>query len=227
MISVFDAVSKTSYPGRGIVLGTTPSGRAAAAYFIMGRSQNSRNRVFAMENGVLRTLPRDPSKVADPSLIIYAAARTLGEHFIVTNGDQTDTIYETMKAGGTFENALRTREFEPDAPNFTPRVSGMLTMRDGAFAYKLAILKKGCGCERFFFEYEAPTPGHFLHTYDRGGDPLPSFTGEPEPVAIGEDFAEEIWKGLDAANKIALFARVIDPKTGEITDKIINKPEDR
>lgn len=225
MTPLHKAIGRERYPGRGIVLGRHADGRAVLAYFIMGRSENSQNRVFEPVGSDLRTRAFDPAKLRDPSLILYAPVRALPGRQIVTNGDQTDTIYDALRAGGTFEDALRARVYEPDAPNFTPRVSGLVTFADGAFSYKLAILKKGCGCERFFFEYEAPVPGlgHFLHTYERDGAPIPSFSGEPEPVSLTGDVGQAIWAALDPEYRVSLFVRLIDPKTQSAEDTLINR----
>ena len=217
------------YPGRGILLGRSADGqRAVTAYFIMGRSANSRNRVFAATADGIRTRAFDESKVTDPSLIIYRPVRVLGDgRTIVTNGDQTDTIRDFLLAGKTFAQALRTRTFEPDAPNYTPRISGLLE-RDGS--YTLSILKAGCSgmCDRQFFEYTCcADTGHFISTYQGDGDPLPSFAGEPVPVSIGCDRAEELagalWESLNEANKISLFVQYIDLETGFPETVIINK----
>ena len=222
------------YVGRGIVLGKTPGGRAALAYFIMGRSANSRNRVFEVQNGLVRTTPYDASKVEDPSLIIYAALRKYENHVIVTNGDQTDTVYEFLTRGKTFAEALDTRCFEPDAPNFTPRISGMLTFQGGDFTYRMNILKSadplGTACVRENFAYPAlPGLGHFLHTYVCNGNPvIPTFQGEPERVAIPQDmesFVEMLWNNLNEDNKISLFVRYTDLATGEYRQKVINRYE--
>ena len=219
------------YPGRGIVLGRSADGeQAALAYFIMGRSENSRNRVFVSTPDGIRTQAHDPSKMTDPSLIIYAPVRRYGTTTIVTNGDQTDTIREGMAAGKSFAGALRTRAFEPDAPNYTPRISGVVA---GDGAYALSILKSADGvpacCRRYFFEYEHPIAGqaHFIHTYMGDGDPLPSFEGEPEQVAItaptAAAWADEIWDALDGENKVSLFVQYIDLKTGAAQSIIKNK----
>lgn len=217
------------YVGRGIVLGRSADGsKAVSAYFIMGRSQNSRNRVFTLRDGALFTEPFDASKVEDPSLIIYAALRMLDNKLIVTNGDQTDTILEFLERGLPMEQALRTREFEPDGPNWTPRISGLLSP-DGS--YKLSILKsadpEGSACARQTFEYPAlPGVGHFLHTYVCNGSPIPTFQGEPERVAIGGDmdaFTDELWASLDADNKISLFVRYTDLETRTFRQRILNK----
>ena len=223
--SVKETVGADPYVGRGIIVGATPSGRSAVAYFIMGRSENSRNRVFELKPDGLYTKPYDESKVADPSLIIYRAACEVENNVIVTNGDQTDTIASALASGGTFESALSTREFEPDAPNFTPRISAMITYEGDTFSYKMSILKsadaEGTGCARFYFNYPARAGvGHFIHTYVGNGSPLPSFQGEPERVAICEDaraFAEDVWSALDEDNKISLYVCF----TGNGEDEII------
>ncbi len=221
-----------SYPGRGIVVGKSADGtKACAAYFIMGRSANSRNRVFTVKNGEVFTEPFDASKVEDPSLIIYAAVRQYENNLIVTNGNQTDTIYEGLAAGKSFSQALTAREFEPDAPNLTPRISGMLTFDQGDFTYEMSILKsadaEGTGCNRFTYSYVPMNGvGHFLHTYVCDGNPIPTFQGEPERVAIPNDmesFAREIWESLDENNKISLYVRYIDLATGNVEEKLINK----
>ena len=221
-----------SYPGRGIVVGKSADGtKACAAYFIMGRSANSRNRVFTVKNGEVFTEPFDASKVEDPSLIIYAAVRQYENNLIVTNGNQTDTIYEGLAAGKSFSQALTAREFEPDAPNLTPRISGMLTFDQGDFTYEMSILKsadaEGTGCNRFTYAYVPMNGvGHFLHTYVCDGNPIPTFQGEPERVAIPDDmesFAREIWESLDENNKISLYVRYVDLATGKVEEKLINK----
>ena len=220
------------YVGRGIVIGKTSDGKnAAIAYFIMGRSENSRNRVFEVVDGDVFTKPFDESKIKDPSLIIYAALRTLDNKLIVTNGDQTDTVYGFVSQGKRFEDALETRSFEPDAPNYTPRISGMLTFSNGDFGYKMSILKSidkdGNDCARYTFEYPAVAGlGHFIHTYVTDGDPIPTFQGEPERVAVPDsidEFADDIWNHLDPENKISLFVRYVDLKTMKSSDKLINK----
>lgn len=230
--ALFEEVGSTSYPGRGIVLGSSADGKAVMAYFIMGRSSNSRNRVFVPQDGGIRTQAFDPSKLEDPSLIIYAPVRVLGNTTIVTNGDQTDTIYDGMKEGLTFEQSLRCREFEPDAPNYTPRISGIVTCEDGGFKYSMSILKSNNGdpsaCLRFTFDYSAPEngAGHFIHTYMGDGNPLPSYEGEPTPVTIEGDidsFTENLWNSLNADNKVSLFVRWLDAKTGECETRILNK----
>lgn len=222
-----------SYPGRGIVIGKSPNGKyAVTAYFIMGRSVNSRNRIFVEEGEGIRTEAFDPAKLSDPSLVIYAPVRVLGNKTIVTNGDQTDTIYELMDKQQTFEQALRTREFEPDAPNYTPRISGILHIEDGQFNYAMSILKSNHGnpsqCNRYTFSYTNPLDGegHFIHTYMGDGNPLPSFEGEPELVEILDDmeeFTNMLWGSLNEENKVSLFVRYIDIATGEYKTAIVNK----
>ena len=227
-----ERITGNPYVGRGIVIGKSQDGtKACAAYFIMGRSENSRNRIFAKEDGVLYTKPFDESKVEDPSLIIYAAVREYENHLIVTNGDQTDTIYEGLQKGRSFTDSLETREFEPDAPNFTPRISGMLTLTEDDFKYKMSILKsadeQGTACSRYSFFYEAlPGTGHFIHTYVTDGNPLPTFQGEPERVVIPDEIdamADEIWNALDEDNKISLYVRYTDLHTGQKEERLINK----
>ena len=216
--SISELLKGNSYPGRGIIIGDTPDGRSVIAYFIMGRSENSRNRVFEINEDGLYTKPFDESKVADPSLIIYRAAGDFENRTVVTNGDQTDTVLAALEQGGSFESALETREFEPDAPNFTPRISGMVTYEGDSFTYKMSILKsadaEGSACARFFYNYPAvPGVGHFIHTYVGDGNPLPSFQGEPERVSIPADteaFAKELWDALDPDNKISLYVSVVD-----------------
>ena len=219
------------YAGRGIVIGTSPDRKnAVCAYFIMGRSENSRNRVFVKEGETLKTEPFDVSKVSDPSLIIYNAVRKTENSLIVTNGDQTDTVYNLMSGGKSFKESLETREFEPDAPNFTPRISGILYFENG-FNYEMSILKSidenGSECCRYTYSYPSVAGlGHFIHTYNRNGDPLPTFTGEPHRISIKnniEEFAGEIWESLNVDNKISLYVRYTDIETGKYTDKIINK----
>ena len=228
--SMAERLSGNTYPGRGIVLGVTPDGKkAVAAYFIMGRSVNSRNRVFVREPDGIRTEAFDPSKMVDPSLIIYHPVREVGQGLIVTNGDQTDTIREYLAKGESWEAALRTRKFEHDGPNWTPRISGLQAI-DGS--YKLSILKaadpEGNGCARFFYEYPATAGlGHFLHTYVCDGSPvIPTFQGEPERVSIPDDidiFTSELWGNLNADNKISLFVRYTDLETREYEQHIVNK----
>ena len=233
MLSLETELKENAYPGRGIVIGKSKDGtKAVTAYFIMGRSENSRNRVFVEDGEGIRTQAFDPSKLSDPSLIIYAPVRVLGNKTIVTNGDQTDTIYELMDKQMTFEQSLRTREFEPDGPNYTPRISGIMHIKDGNYNYAMSILKSNNGnpdaCNRYTFAYENPVAGegHFIHTYQCDGNPLPSFEGEPKLVAIEDDmdaFADKIWNSLNADNKVSLFVRYIDIATGNYTSKIINK----
>ncbi len=227
-----DILKSNTYPGRGIVIGKSEDGKSAVfAYFIMGRSENSRNRIFIENGDEVIIHPFDASKVEDPSLIIYSPVRVYENHLIVTNGDQTDTVYEGLKAGKSFAAALETRAFEPDAPNFTPRISGMLTFEGGAFTYKMSILKsadaEGTACNRYTFNY-APIAGtgHFIHTYNCDGNPIPTFTGEPERVVIPSDidaFTEEIWTNLNEQNKISLYVRYVDLATGAVTNRMINK----
>ena len=232
--SAADLLKGNAYAGRGIIIGTSANGRyAVTAYFIMGRSENSRNRVFVEDGEGIRTQAFDPSKLEDPSLIIYAPVRVLGNKTIVTNGDQTDTIYELMDKQQTFEQALRTREFEPDAPNYTPRISGIMHIDNGEFNYAMSILKSNNGnpdaCNRYTFAYSAPVAGegHFIHTYMGDGNPLPSFEGEPTLVEIGNDdidtFAEKIWNSLNEDNKVSLFVRYIDIASNKAESRIINK----
>ena len=229
--SLSKELSATTYPGRGIVLGKSADARCFyIAYFIMGRSENSRNRIFEIDGRGIRTKAFDESKMVDPSLIIYAPVRVCGDVTIVTNGDQTDTIYDALEAGKTFEEALRSRTFEPDAPNFTPRISGVVEPK--ADRYRLSILKSADGdpasTRRYFFDYDAPRPGegHFIHTYQQDGTPLPSFEGEPVPVTIEGDletFSWTVWDNLNADNKVSLFTRSIDLETGAVTSLLFNK----
>lgn len=233
MRSLAQELSSNAYPGRGIVIGKTPDGtKAVAAYFIMGRSENSRNRVFVEDGEGIRTQAFDPSKLTDPSLIIYAPVRVLGNKTIVTNGDQTDTIYEGMDRQMTFEQSLRCRKFEPDGPNYTPRISGILHIEKDTFNYAMSILKSNNGnpdaCNRYTFAYENPAAGegHFIHTYMHDGNPLPSFEGEPKLVEMMDDmdnFAHMLWENLNPDNKVSLFVRYIDLATGQYETKIINK----
>ena len=227
-------LSGNEYPGRGIVLGTSEDGKSAViAYFIMGRSVNSRNRIFVEKDGGIITKAFDESKMVDPSLIIYAPVRVFGENTtIVTNGDQTDTVYDHLRKGFTFESALRTRSFEPDAPNWTPRISGLVERANGKMTYKMSILKSDNGdgdCpQRFFFEYANPKAGvgHFIHTYKCDGNPIPSFEGEPEKVELKGDidaFTKNVWENLNEANKVSLFVRYIDIATGACETRIVNK----
>lgn len=229
---IAELIKDNSYVGRGIVIGKTADGKkAATAYFIMGRSENSRNRIFTEKNGEVFTEPFDASKVQDPSLIIYAAIRSYENKLIVTNGNQTDTIYDSLANGGCFCKALKTREFEPDAPNFTPRISGMLTFANGDFTYKMSILKSidadGSDCARYTFDYPSVAGlGHFIHTYVCDGNPIPTFQGEPERVAIDNDidaFTDKLWNALDENNKISLYVRYVDLATGEADNRLINK----
>ncbi len=232
--SLYRELEGNSYPGRGIVLGRTGDGKSAvAAYFIMGRSVNSRNRIFVEEGEGIRTQAFDPSKLSDPSLIIYAPVRVLGNKTIVTNGDQTDTVYEGLSAGKSFEEALRAREFEPDAPNYTPRISGLLQMDKNSYSYIMSVLKSNHGdpscCCRYTFSYDNPPAGEgrFLHTYQGDGNPLPSFEGEPARISIEHDdidvFTEKLWDSLNGENKVSLFVRYIDMETGSYETRIINK----
>lgn len=226
-------IGSTSYPGRGIVIGTSTDGKyAVCAYFIMGRSENSRNRVFVEEGEGIRTQAFDPSKMEDPSLIIYAPVRVRGNSTIVTNGDQTDTIYDLMKEGQTFEQSLRTREFEPDAPNYTPRISGIMNVADGKYDFAMSILKSDHGdasqCIRNTFTYDNPKAGqgYFIHTYMGDGNPLPSYEGEPTLVSIEGDidtFTKNVWEALNVDNKVSLFTRYIEIATGKYESRIINK----
>lgn len=232
-LSIEKELQGNSYPGRGIIIGRSEDGsKAVTAYFIMGRSSNSRNRIFAEEGEGIRTQAFDESKLEDPSLIIYAPVRVLGNKTIVTNGDQTDTIYEGMDKQLTFEQSLRCREFEPDGPNFTPRISGIMHIENGKYNYAMSILKSNNGnpesCSRFTFAYENPAAGegHFIHTYKCDGAPLPSFEGEPKLIGIPDDmdaFADTLWNSLNEENKVSLFVRYIDIATGNYETKIINK----
>ena len=233
LLSIEQELKGNSYPGRGIIIGKSADGKkAVTAYFIMGRSENSRNRVFVEEGEGIRTQAFDPSKLSDPSLIIYAPVRVLDDKTIVTNGDQTDTVYDLMKEGKTFEESLRTREFEPDGPNYTPRISGIMNVKDNAFDYSMSILKSNNGnpdaCNRYTFSYSDPVAGegHFIHTYMCDGNPLPSFEGEPKLISIPDDmdaFADTLWTSLNEDNKVSLFVRYIDIATGKYETKIINK----
>ncbi|MEE1227749.1 MAG: IMP cyclohydrolase [Lachnospiraceae bacterium] len=233
MISIEKELKENSYPGRGIIVGRSEDGtKAVTAYFIMGRSSNSRNRVFVEDGEGIRTQAYDPSKLEDPSLIIYAPVRVLGNKTIVTNGDRTDTIYELMDKQQTFEQALRTREFEPDAPNYTPRISAVMHVENGHYSYAMSILKSNHGdpscCNRFTYAYEnCPAgEGHFISTYQHDGNPLPSFEGEPKLLAIPNDmdaWADMLWNSLNEDNKVSLFVRFIDIETGKYESRIINK----
>ena len=236
MMQLEHELRNNTYPGRGIVIGRSGDGKmAVAAYFIMGRSTNSRNRVFVTDGEGIRTKAFDPSKLEDPSLVIYAPVRVLGNQTIVTNGDQTDTIYDGLAKGLTFEQSLRSREFEPDAPNYTPRISGVMNVENGKFDYSMSILKSNYGdpscCDRFTFSYDNPVPGEgrFLHTYMGDGNPLPSFQGEPERVEIQGDidsFASMLWESLNEENKVSLFVRFIDITDGKYETRILNKNQD-
>ena len=233
MISIEKELKENSYPGRGIIVGRSEDGtKAVIAYFIMGRSSNSRNRIFVEDGEGIRTQAFDPSKLEDPSLIIYAPVRVLGNKTIVTNGDQTDTIYDGMDKQLTFEQSLRSREFEPDGPNYTPRISAVLHLEKGEFNYAMSILKSNNGnsesCNRYTFAYnKVPAgEGHFISTYMHDGNPLPSFEGEPVLVDIGDDidaFTELVWNNLNADNKVSLFVRYIDIETGKYESRIVNK----
>ncbi|MBR1892426.1 MAG: IMP cyclohydrolase [Lachnospiraceae bacterium] len=228
-----ELLQNNAYPGRGIVVGRSADGKKAViAYFIMGRSENSRNRVFVTDGEGIRTQAFDESKMEDPSLIIYAPVRVLGNKTIVTNGDQTDTIYENMDKQMTFEQSLRSREFEPDAPNYTPRISGIVHVLNGECNYAMSILKSNDGdpssCLRYNFAYNNPKngEGRFIHTYEGDGNPLPSFAGEPRKVEIAGDideFTESVWNALNEDNKVSLFTRFIDIETGKYESRIINK----
>ena len=228
-----ELVKGNRYPGRGIIVGESADGKkAVAAYFIMGRSANSRNRIFTEKNGEVFTEPFDAAKVEDPSLIIYAAIRKYGEHLIVTNGNQTDTIYDGLDAGMSFNEALKSRCFEPDAPNLTPRISAQLIFDDAAdFVYEMSILKsadaEGSKCNRYLYQYEPLNGvGHFIHTYECDGNPLPTFQGEPGRVAIPDsidEFADAVWNALDDENKISLYVRYTDLVSGEVENRLINK----
>jgi len=232
-IDLYEDLRSNAYPGRGIVIGKSADGKSAvAAYFIMGRSVNSRNRVFVEDGDGIRTQAFDPSKLEDPHLIIYAPVRVLGNKTIVTNGDQTDTIYELMNQQLTFEQALRTREFEDDAPNYTPRISGIIKTDKGGFNYAMSILKSDNGdpssCLRHTYTYHNPKAGdgRFIHTYMGDGSPLPSYEGEPTLVGIPNDideFTNGIWNALNEDNKVSLFVRFIDLETGKTDTRIVNK----
>ena len=233
MLSIEQELKNNSYPGRGIIIGKTPDGKkAVTAYFIMGRSENSRNRVFVEEGEGIHTQAFDPSKLTDPSLIIYAPVRVLGNKTIVTNGDQTDTIYDQMDKQMTFEQSLRCREFEPDGPNYTPRISGILHVENGKYSFAMSILKSSDGnpesCNRYTFAYETPVAGEgrFIHTYMSDGNPLPSFEGEPERIDILDDideYTQLLWNSLNEENKVSLFVRYIDIADGTYETRIVNK----
>lgn len=231
-LSLGQELSSNTYPGRGIVIGKSADGKyAVTAYFIMGRSTNSRNRVFVVDGEGIRTQAYDPAKLEDPSLVIYAPVRVLGNKTIVTNGDQTDTIYEMMDKQQTFEQSLRTRTYEPDSPNYTPRISGIMHIENGSYNYAMSILKSNNGnpdaCNRYTFAYENPVAGegHFIHTYMGDGNPLPSFEGEPTWVGIEGDidaFTKMIWDNLNEENKVSLFVRYIDIESGKYDTRIVN-----
>ncbi len=230
--SMGDTIRDNSYVGRGIAVGKTADGKKAAiGYFIMGRSENSKNRVFKEEGDDVVIYPFDESKVEDPSLIIYSPVKKLDDKVIVTNGDQTDTIYDFVKEGKSFKEALATREFEPDGPNWTPRISAMLTFADGDFSYEMSILKsvdeEGRACARYTYSYPAVSGlGHFIHTYEHDGQPLPTFQGEPRRIIIPDDieeFTSDIWDNLNEEKKISLYVRYIDLETGKAENKLINK----
>lgn len=233
MIDIQSELKEISYPGRGIIIGKSKDGKSAVtAYFIMGRSSNSRNRIFVEDGEGIRTQAFDESKLEDPSLIIYAPVRVLGNKTIVTNGDQTDTIYDGMDKQLTFEQSLRSREFEPDGPNYTPRISGIMHIENGSYNYAMSILKSNNGnpdaCNRYTFAYENPVAGegHFIHTYMHDGNPLPSFEGEPKLVNIENDidsYTNMLWDSLNEENKVSLFVRYIDIETGKYESRIINK----
>lgn len=228
-----ELLKSNAYPGRGIVIGRSEDGsKAVTAYFIMGRSVNSRNRVFTETEDGIKTEAFDPSKLSDPHLIIYSPVRVLGNKTIVTNGDQTDTIYELMDRQYTFEQSLRGREFEDDAPNYTPRISGIMRVENGTYNFAMSILKSADGnpesCERHTFTYTNPLPGagRFIHTYMGDGNPLPSFAGEPEKVAISGDidtFTKNVWESLNEDNKVSLFVRFINIADGTYETRIVNK----
>lgn len=233
LLSLQKELTANSYPGRGIVIGKSADGKyAVTAYFIMGRSVNSRNRIFVEDGEGIRTQAFDPAKLSDPSLVIYAPVRVLGNKTIVTNGDQTDTVYECMDQQQTFEQALRTRTYEPDAPNYTPRISGILHIEDGKYNYAMSILKSDSGrpesVGRYTFAYENPFAGegHFIHTYKGDGDPLPSFEGEPKRVEILgsiDVFTDLVWNSLNEENKVSLFVRYIEIVSGKYETRIVNK----
>ncbi len=233
MLSLKEELTSNAYPGRGIVIGRTKDGsKAVTAYFIMGRSVNSRNRVFVNEGEGIRTEAFDPSKLSDPSLIIYVPVRVLDNYTIVTNGDQTDTVYDLMKDGRSFSEALDTREFEPDEPNYTPRISGLLDIKGGEYSYQMSILKSNNGdpdcCNRYTYSYDNPKAGEarFIHTYMCDGNPLPSFAGEPKLVDVCDnidEYTDMLWGSLNEDNKVSLFVRYIDIATGEYETRIVNK----
>ena len=233
MIDIKEELSGNTYPGRGIIIGKSDDGeKIFIGYFIMGRSETSRNRIFVAEGADLKTKAFDESKLQDPSLIIYAPVREIGETTVVTNGDQTDTVRDFILEGKSFEDALRTRTFEPDPPNFTPRISGIVNRHNGTFSYKMSILKSDNNREkavlRFFYEYAEPISGegHFIHTYEHDGNPIPSFKGEPKRIKLSGDideFTKQVWESLNPDNKVSFFARYIDIKTGKTESRIVNK----
>ncbi|MBR7142312.1 MAG: IMP cyclohydrolase [Clostridia bacterium] len=228
-----DLLRENAYPGRGIALGTSQDGKhAVIVYFIMGRSENSRNRVFVTEGAGIRTQAFDEAKLQDPSLVIYAPVRVWENRTVVTNGDQTDTVFDTLVAGGSFEEALRTRTFEPDAPNYTPRISGLVTLEEKGYSAKMSILKSDAGdgsrALRFFYEYPQLADGtaRFIHTYRCDGNPIPSFEGEPEIALIDGDidtFTEKVWQALNGDNKVSLFVRYLSLEDGTAQTRIVNK----
>ena len=232
MVNLPEYLKNTEYPGRGIMIGQSPNGEnIVLAYFIMGRSENSKNRVFENIPGGIKTKAYDASKLTDPSLVIYTPVKKYKNNIIITNGDQTNTVYEFLAAGSSFENALRTRTFEPDPPILTPRISGLVTILNGTFAYRLSILKSGGNekrAERYFFEYETPEPGcgHLIHTYKNNAGVPPVFEGEPVKIGIPgnmEEFSNIIWENLNGDFKVSLYVSYINIITGETTEKIINK----
>ena len=232
MTNLYEYLRDNSYPGRGIIIGKTPDGKnAVVVYFIMGRSVNSRNRVFVLEGENMKTQAHDENFLTDPSLVIYYPVRKNGNKIIVTNGDQTDTINDFLNSGKSFKEALQTREFEPDAPNYTPRISGILTFENGGFSYEMSILKnngEGKACNRYYYEYDMPLDGEarFIHTYETDGEPLPSFIGEPKLVKLKNDInetAEKIWQNLNEENKVSLYVKYIPLDGGETKYIIINK----
>ena len=237
MLQLDQELKNNVYPGRGIVIGRSEDARyAVTAYFIMGRSTNSRNRIFVTEGEGIRTEAYDPSKLEDPSLIIYAPVRVLGNDTIVTNGDQTDTVYEGLTKGLTFEQSLRSREFEPDGPNYTPRISGLMHVDNGSYHFSMSILKSNDGdpscCNRYTYTYDNPAAGQgrFIHTYMHDGNPLPSFAGEPvkctfDAAFTGDigTFTSRIWAALNADNKVSLFTRFIQIKDGSYESCIVNR----
>ncbi len=232
-LDISNELKSNAYPGRGIIIGKSDDGfSAVTAYFIMGRSENSRNRVFTRDGKGIRTEAFDPAKLTDPHLIIYSPVRVLGNKLIVTNGDQTDTIYELMDQQFTFEQALRTREFEDDAPNYTPRISGILRFEEGGFNYAMSILKSANGnpesCQRYTFTYNNPIKGegHFIHTYMGDGNPLPSFEGEPKLIGVSgniDEFTDMLWNSLNEDNKVSLFVRYVNLEDGSEETRIVNK----